>query len=171
MFYLCGSKYLSMQKNLERMIALVTEFFGTRNDPDQISVTDEERERLGAIHSGTMSEYANEDGPVVWMLIVPTTDAIMHRFLNGDITERQLLMETKPGDTYDAIYLCSAYVLPEFRKQGLAKKVATEAIASIRKDHPIKELFYWPFSEDGKSAAEALAKSLGMPLYEKKPAV
>jgi len=149
------------------MIALVTEFFGTRNDPDQISVNEEERERLEAIHPDTMSEYANEDGPVVWILMIPTTHDTMQRFLNGDISERQLLMETKPGDTFHAIYLCSAYVLPEFRRKGLAKKVAMEAIANMRKDHPIKALYYWPFSEDGKASALALAKELQLPLFEK----
>jgi len=149
------------------MIALVTEFFNTRNDPDQISVNDEQRKRLEAIHPDTMSEYANEDGPVVWILMIPTTSDTMQRFLKSDISERQLLMETKPGDTYDAIYLCSAYVLPEFRRKGLAKKTAMEAIANMQKDHPIKALYYWPFSEDGKASAQALAKELGLPLYQK----
>lgn len=114
-----------------------------------------------------MSEYANEDGPVVWILMIPTTSDTMQRFLKSDISERQLLMETKPGDTYDAIYLCSAYVLPEFRRKGLAKKTAMEAIANMQKDHPIKALYYWPFSEDGKASAQALAKELGLPLYQK----
>jgi hypothetical protein len=156
-----------MKKNLQRMIALVTEFFDTRNDPDQISVSEEQRTLLEAIHPDTMSEYANEDGPVVWILMIPTTSNVMQRFLKGDISEKQLLLETHPGDTFDTIYLCSAYVLPEFRRKGLAKKVALKAIANMRKDHPINALFYWPFSEDGKASAQALAKQLGLPLYEK----
>lgn len=149
------------------MIALVTEFFDTRNDPDQISVSEEQRTRLEAIHPDTMSEYANEDGPVVWILMIPTTNNVMQRFLKGDISEKQLLMDTQPGDSFDAIYLCSAYVLPEFRRKGLAKKVALEAIAHMRNDHPIKALYYWPFSEDGKASAQALSKELQLPLYEK----
>ena len=157
-----------MANNFDRMIKLVTEFFNTRNDPGQISVSEEERERLSKIHPATMSEFANEDGPVVWILMIPTIEAIMHRFLQGTISEKQLLEETQPGDTYNAIYLCSAYTLPEFRRKGLAKKVAFEAFNSICKDHPIKALFYWPFSEDGKVAAQAAAKEAGLPLYEKK---
>jgi GNAT superfamily N-acetyltransferase len=157
-----------MADNLQRMIELITSFFDTRNDPDQVSVTKEEREKLEQIHPDTLSEMANEDGPMVWILLIPTTEDIMNRFLAGTISEKQLLQETKPGDKYDTIYLCSAYVLPEFRHKGLARKVTLEAISRIRKDHNIKSLFYWPFSTEGKASAEALAKNLALPLYEKK---
>jgi len=157
-----------MADNFNRMIQLVNEFFDTRNDPDQISVSPEERQRLHDIHPDTLSELANEDGPQVWILMVPTTHAIMDRFVKGDITEKQLLEETQPGGAYDTIYLCSASVLPEFRHKGLAKKVTLDAINSIRRDHAINTLFYWPFSEEGKALAKSVARELGLPLVEKK---
>ena len=156
-----------MADNFNRMIQLVTEFFDTRNDPDQISVSPEERDKLEAIHPATLSEFANEDGPVVWILLIPTTEAIMNRFIKGEITEKQLLQETQPGGVYDVIYLCSASVLPEFRLNGLAKKITIEAINNIRKDHPIKSLLCWPFSTGGKALAQSIAKEVGLPLFEK----
>ncbi len=156
-----------MSDNFNRMIQLVNSFFDSKNDPEQISVTEEERTRLHDIHPATMSEFANEDGPIVWILMVPTTHTIMERFIKGTITEKQLLQETQPGISYDAIYLCSASVLPEFRRKGLAKKVTIEGINNIRKDHPIKSLFYWPFSDEGKALANAIAKEVGLPLFEK----
>lgn len=157
-----------MADNYERMIQLVTEFFDTKNDPDQISVTEEERDKLYKIHPATLSELANEDGPMVWILIIPTTQAIMERFIKGEISEKKLLEETQPGATYEAIYLCSVFILPEYRHKGLAKKVGMEAISSIRKDHPIKSLFYWPFSNEGKALAGYAAKELGLSLFERK---
>ena len=156
-----------MPGNFERMIQLVNEFFDTRSDPDQISVSNEERKKLEQIHPATLSEYADDGGPIVWILLIPTTQAIMERFINGAITEKQLLAETKPGDEYDAIYLCSASVLPEYRHKGLAKKVTIDAISSIRRDHKIKSLFYWPFSEEGKALARSMAEETGLPLFEK----
>ena len=156
-----------MADNFNRMIQLVTEFFDTRNDPDQISVTNEEREKLQKIHPATMSEFANEDGPVVWIMLIPTTHIIMERFIKGEITEKQLLEETQPGDVYDVIYLCSAFTLPEFRHKGLAKKITIDAINSIRKDYPIKSLLCWPFSDEGKNLSRLLAKEIGLPLFEK----
>ncbi len=157
-----------MSKNFERMMELVGEVFDTRHDPDQISVDEEEVKLLAQIHPATLSELANEDGPIVWILLVPTKRDVMERFIAGSISEKQLLRETEPGEQFDVIYLCSASVLPEFRNKGLAKKVTLDAIASIRQDHRIESLFYWPFSEEGKGLAVAIAKELGLRLYEKK---
>jgi hypothetical protein len=156
-----------MADNYARMMQLVTEFFDTRNDPDQISVTPDEQKRLFAIHPATLSEQANEDGPIVWILMVPTTQIVMERFLAGTISEKQLLERTRIGDTYEAIYLCSASVLPEFQHKGLAKKVALNAINDILQSHPIRSLFYWPFSDEGKALAVSLARTCGMQLFER----
>lgn len=153
--------------NYQRMLDLVVNFFDTRNDPDQISVTDVEREHLEKIHPATMSEVANEDGPILWLLILPTTTALMEQFISGALTEKQLLDQTPVGIAYNAIYLCSIYVLPEFRKQGLAKKTTLEAIAKIRANFPIKDLFYWPFSDEGKELALSISKELNLPLHER----
>ena len=156
-----------MADNFNRMIQLVNGFFDTRNDPDQISVTPADREKLEHIHPATMSELIDGDGPVVWILLIPTTKTIMDRFISGTISEQQLLNETTPGAAYETIYLCSASVLPEYRHKGLAKKITIGAINSIRKDHPVTTLFYWPFSDDGKKLAQSIAKEQGLPLLEK----
>ena len=156
-----------MADNFNRMIQLVTSFFDARNDPNQISVTPEDREKLESIHPATLSEFIDGDGPVVWIMLIPTNQAIMDFFIKGDISEQQLLAETQPGAVYDVIYLCSASVLPEYRHKGLAKKITIEAINSIRKDHPIKALFYWPFSTEGKALAQSIAKEVALPLFEK----
>lgn len=156
-----------MSKNFDRMLDLVNTFFDTRNDPDQISVTEEQREKLNQIHSATLSELANADGPIVWILLIPTNTDVMRRFLSSAISERQLLDLTQPGDGYQSVYLCSASVLPEFRKQGLAKKVTIEAINSIRAQHTITTLYYWPFSGEGRVLANSIANELGLELLER----
>lgn len=156
-----------MSDKLERMLQLVGEFFDVKNDPDQLNVTEEVMGKLNKIHPSTMSEYNEGDGPIVWILLIPTTEAIMKRFLKKEISEAQLLEETKPGEKYDAIYLCSASVLPEYRRKGLAKQVGSKAIHEIMKDHPIKALFYWSFSPEGQALAEKAAKELNLPLYKR----
>ena len=157
-----------MPDNFERMMQLVTEFFDTKNDPEQISMTESDRKKLQDIHPATMSELTNEDGPLVWILIIPTTQATMERFIKGTITEKQLLQETQPGATYDAVYLCSASVLPEYRHKGLAKKVTVDAINKIRNGHPVRSLFYWPFSNEGRALGTAVALETGLPIFERK---
>ena len=155
------------KSNFERMIQLVTEVFDTKNDPDQLDVDQQVIEHLQLLHPATMSEYDDGNGPVAWILLIPTTLEIMNRFVAGEITEQQLLDLTPINKPYEAIYLCSATVLEEYRGKGIAKKLTMDAIEQIRKDNPIKSLFVWPFSKEGDILAEKLALSLGLPLAKR----
>ncbi|HTY59746.1 MAG TPA: GNAT family N-acetyltransferase [Bacteroidota bacterium] len=151
--------------NLERMIALADEFFDMKNDPDQLSVGPETMEKLRSIHPATISEESDKNGPIAWMLVIPTTRPLMEEFTGGGINEKGLLEKTVPGGRYDALYLCSALVLPEYRGKGLARRLALQAIRSIRVDHPIEALFYWGFSREGDALAAAVARESGLPLF------
>ena len=155
------------QKNLARMIQLADEFFGTRNDPTQISVNRKVIARLQKIHPGTLTEKKTKNGPIAWILIIPTTNDLMKLFIKKKINEQELLDKTPLRATYDSLYLCSALVLPEHRGKGLAKSLLIKAIKSIQKQHPIRYLFYWAFSIEGKKLAKSVAKEFGIPLYKR----
>lgn len=157
-----------MQENFERMLALANDFFEARNDPDQINVTKRVMARLMQIHPATMSERRTKKGPVAWMLVIPTTTLLMEKFVEGSISERQLLKRTPLRRPYRTIYLCSALVLPEYRKKGIAAKLLTKAIRSIRREHPIEALFYWSFSRGGSHLARSVARQLHLPLVRRK---
>ena len=154
--------------NLERMIALADQFFEAKNDPDQIVVDEAVRQKLRSIHPATLGETSDENGPIAWLLLVPATHERMEQFIRGEIGERGLLEATAPGVRYEAIYLCSALVLPEHRGKGLARRLALDSIRSIQANHPIRELFVWAFSEAGLRLAESLARDVGLPLYRRK---
>jgi len=154
-------------ENLVRMIQLAEEFFGTRNDPSQISVDQNVMSRLKEVHPCTMTEKQTRKGPISWVLIIPTTEGLMKRFIRKEINERELFKKTPLHIKYNAIYLCSALVLPEHRKKGIAKQLMCKAIKSIKKEHPIDALFYWAFSTAGKRLAAAVAKGCGLPLYKR----
>jgi GNAT superfamily N-acetyltransferase len=155
----------TINKNLERMIKLADEFFEAKNDPMQISVDAETMAALKRIHPSTMGEMTTEDGPVAWVLVIPTTEKLMREFISKKINEHQLLQKTLPGVKYDALYLCSALVLPEERGKGLATRLLIKSITSIKKKHSIKYLFYWGFSLEGKILASAVAKEFALPLF------
>lgn len=150
--------------NFERMIRLAGEVFSARTDPDQLDVDDTVIERLQALHPATLSEHVEGDGPVVWILLIPTTRETMELFLDCAIGERELLERTHPGERFDALYLCSALVLPEFRRKGLALQVSLSAIRAIQQDHAIRWLYVWPFSEGGSILASRLAETVGLEL-------
>lgn len=153
--------------NLERMIQLADEFFAAKNNPDQISVTPDVMEQLRRLHPATMGEHNNSDGPVAWVLVIPTTNELMKRFIEKKINEQELLDLTPIGGKYNAIYLCSALVLPEFRGEGIARRLLSAAIAEIQKDHRIESLFYWAFSSEGEGLAKTASRESGIPLYKR----
>ena len=154
-------------ENLERMIKLAEEFFETKNDPDQISVTGETMDRLRQIHPGTLTEENDEKGPIAWVLVIPTTHDLMEMFISKKINERELLDRTPLQAEYDSLYLCSALVLPEHRGKGLARGLVFRAVNSIREDQPIEALFFWAFSVEGERLAASVARELDLPLFRR----
>jgi len=150
--------------NYDRLIKLAEETYAMNDDPSQLNVNKEVRDRLIRIHPATLSEYSNENGPVAWLLVIPTTIELMNRFLKKEISEKELFELTPLNTTYEALYLCSGLVLEEYRRKGIIRELALKAIGEIRKDHPIRVLFSWAFTSEGRLAAEALAKWTGLPL-------
>ena len=155
------------KSNFERMLQLADEVFAVKNDPDQLDVNQEVLERLKRIHPATVSEYDDGNGPVAWVLLFPTTLDLMRQFLDSTISEKELFERTPLDIKYEALYLCSALVLEEYRRKGIAKRLTLKAIEDIRKDHPLKALFVWTFSKEGDLGAEALARYTSLPLYKR----
>lgn len=153
--------------NFERMIQMAEEVFAVKSDPDQLDVNEEIIARIRALHPATVTEYNDSKGPVVWILILPTTLNLMNKFIDKNINEKQLL-DLKPVNIkYEALYLCSAMTLPEYRKKGLTKRLTIEAIEKIRETHPIQKLFVWPFTKEGDALANAIAHSVALPPFKK----
>lgn len=159
-----------MKPNLERMFRIIDEVFATRNDPDQLRVTPDQQQKLLAVHPATLSERADAGGPYIWVLMIPVTNAVMRDFLDGRISENGLLERTHPGERFDAIYLCSATTLPEYRGRGETKEVCVESVGRIAETHPIKHLFVWPFTKEGAGLAASVARATGLPLLKRKVA-
>lgn len=153
--------------NFERMIQLAEDVFAVKNDPDQLDVNQEVMEQLHKIHPSTVSEYDDGNGPVAWVLLIPTTIELMNRFLENKITEKEMFELTPLNTKYEALYLCSALVLEEYRRKGIVKKLASDAIENIRKDHPLKSLFVWAFSKEGDAGAETIARLTSLPLFKR----
>ncbi len=156
------------KSNFERLIQLAEEVFAVKSDPNQLDVNEEVRERLYKIHPWCISQHTDENGPVAWLLIFPTTNELMQKFLEGKINEKEMFYLTPLNVRYDSIYLCSALVLEEYRRKGIIKNLAIKAISNIRKEHEIKSMFVWAFSEEGRMAAQHMANLISLPLYFKK---
>jgi hypothetical protein len=153
--------------NYEQLIKLADEVFAVKSDPSQLDVDQDVLIRLKKIHSATISEYNEGNGPCAWVLLIPTTLGLMNRFLANEISEKELYELTPLKAKYDAIYLCSALVLDEYRRKGITKQLALKAIEKMRKKHPLRAAFVWAFSPEGDKAAEVIAQLAGLPLYKR----
>ena len=69
------------KSNFERMIQLADDVFAVKNDPDQIDVNEEILEHFYKLHPATVSEFDDGNGPVAWLLLLPTTKILMNQFL------------------------------------------------------------------------------------------
>jgi GNAT superfamily N-acetyltransferase len=154
--------------NFQRMLDLADEVFDVANDPDQIDFSENAVEQLLGLHESTLAEHVEGDGPVAWVAVFPTQKSLMHEFLQGQLTEKELLNRTNANLPWECIYLCSALVLPEWRKQGLATKLALESISTLRSESPIEALFAWSFSEEGENLANKIASAANLPCYIRK---
>ena len=153
--------------NFERLIQLAEEVFAVKSDPDQLDVGQEVLDRLKRIHPASVSEMDYGNGPVAWLIVIPTTLDLMNRFLSKEISERELLDFTPLDVKYESIYLCSALVLQEYRRKGIARQLTLSAINDIRKDHSVESLFVWTFSEEGGLSAEKIAELTALPLFKR----
>lgn len=156
-----------MPTNLERMMALVETVFAARTDPDQLQVDERVIAQLRRMHPATMGENDDGHGPVAWLLLLPTTTALMRAFVHGELSEKDLYERTPGQGPYGVHYLCSALVLPEYRRKGITRRLMVDALTRIQQDEPISALCVWPFTEGGRQAARALARETGLPLFER----
>jgi len=155
------------QSNFERLIQLADEVFSVKNDPSQLDVNDKVLKRLKRMHPATVADEDDGNGPVAWVLVIPTTLDLMNRFLKSEISEKELFDLTPLNATYEALYLCAALVLEEYRRKGIALHLTLKAVENLRKDHPLKCLFVWPFSKEGDHLAATIAGMASLPLYKR----
>lgn len=155
------------KSNFERMSQLADDVFAVKNDTSQLDVNQEVIERLKRIHPATVSEYDDGNGPLAWVLLIPTTIYLMHQFLENKISEKELFEKTPLDAKYEALYLCSAMVLEEYRRKGIAKQLVLNAIESIQKNHHLKALFVWTFTKEGDLGAEAFACLTSLTLHKR----
>lgn len=145
----------------EKVLKISEEFFGTGTDPDQMPVTKETADTLFSIHHDTVLYKFDESGnPIAWSVIVPTSVEVMNKFLNKEISEKELLAIAAQEKRFDALYLCAVFVLPEYRRQGYAKQLLLDGVTKISNGRQLP-LYCWIYSDEGKRLIHALAQEFG----------
>lgn len=146
----------------EKMGSITEKFFGTYTDQEQIPITIESRKKLKNLSKYGLNCALDSDGnPVSWVVVVPTSVALMDQFIKGEINEREMFDRSLPSHRYEAIYLCSAFTIPEYRKKGIAKVLMLQSIHEFQKTNPEIKIFAWVWSEDGKKLINSLDENIG----------
>jgi hypothetical protein len=151
---------------LNKIISVDEKFFRTTNDSQQIPITKEALDKILQLHSNAFLYKLENNEPISWVVVVPTSKDLADKFLNDEISERELLDLTKPQLVYEAIYLCSATTMPEHRRKGYVIEMMKEAIGSIPHKEDVK-LFAWAYSPEGKALMEKAAREFGVKIWIK----
>ena len=149
------------QEVLNMMNTVAESIFGTAKDPEQMSISMDSWDKLQALNENCVLYEQNDGGNLIsWIVVMPTTKDLMHKFLNKEINEQQLLDQTKAQDKYSALYLCSGITLPDYRRQGHALKLFLDVIKRM----PLTgdyQLFAWPTTPEGKKLADRIFQEIG----------
>ncbi len=152
-------------KDLRDTAELAESYFGTQKDPEQMPTTEAESRWLFA-HIPECVNVIKDDGKLIgFAFIIPCREAIMRDFLSKRIAEAQLYARVKKeginATNFTVLYLCSAFVKPEYRKQGLASKAMFKIITILMKKRNLKTippLFFEGYSENGNKFAAAVKR-------------
>ncbi len=152
--------------------ALAEAYFTTHQDPDQIPVNEENRRWIYEHIPECLNIIRDDEKIVGFSFILPTSYQIMEAFLSKKINEAKMFEEVKSSwsNTFiDAIYLCSAVVVPAYQRKGLASRAMTASIRQFTEKTGIKpSLFYWKFSVAGERLALHVAQNLKLELRHRK---
>jgi GNAT superfamily N-acetyltransferase len=152
---------------ISEILKTAEEYFGTSEDVEQIPATQEALERNLALHPKSFIYKTTEDNKLIgWVTVLPTSKKLAEDFLSNKITERELLYLTSFSEEYEALYFCSAFILPEHRRKGYSFKMFMEAIEWIP-CVPDQLMFAWPITLEGEMLIAKLEQFLNVEIKVK----
>jgi GNAT superfamily N-acetyltransferase len=146
----------------KKVLKLSEDFFGSTTDPDQMPINQESANKLYSIDKDTVVyKFDSDNNPVAWIVTVPTSINTMNKFIHKEITERELLDIAVEEKSFESLYLCGVFVLPEVRRKGFAKELVKESIEKLSKGNKLT-LYSWAYSDEGKMLIENLENNSGL---------
>ncbi|MBI2044655.1 hypothetical protein HYT23_01215 [Candidatus Pacearchaeota archaeon] len=150
---------------------MMEEYFKTSENPEEAQIN---MKNIKWVHENVLDfdNIIKFEGKIIGnTFMLPCTKDLMGRFLSNSINENQLFEEIKKNvnpKKFDAIYLCSSFIKPEFRGKGLSVEARMKTIKRVTKNLKIKPiLFYEPYTEEGEKSCEKVAEILGLELRKR----
>jgi hypothetical protein len=150
---------------------MAEDYFGTDTDPEQMRPSDGSRKWMLENARGYNNIIRHKRDIVGYSFMLPCSIKLMEQFLSGAISEFNLfeqIKKTKFGKCPESIYLCTAFIKPEFRRRGFVTTAYVKAIKKATSNYKYKPiLFYWKYTEEGEKIALKVAKLTGLKLRKK----
>lgn len=161
---------LSMKDHLEGA-KMLEEYFKTLEHSEEMQVN---MDNILWVHKNVLDFYniIKFKGKIIGStFMLPCTKELMGKFLSGEISENEMVEEIKlkvNRNNFDAIYLCSSFIKPEFRGKGLSVEARIKTIRKVTSKMKIKPiLFYEPYTKEGEKSCKKVAEILGFELRKK----
>lgn len=127
-------------------------------DENMVSPTLENDLSVQGLEKNNFVCYKENEIPIAWSLVLPTSKEIKNKFLKEEINEKQLFEASIKNPSFESLYLFVAIVLPDYRRKGLAKELISYQIKSFKDKYKITDFFAWIFSTEGEKLVKSLEK-------------
>jgi len=93
-----------------------------------------------------------DDKIIGYTYILPTTNDLMQRFINGTLNEKKVIQEINKNIRYnncDAAYLAGAVISEEYQNKGYAVRATIDTLLSMDSERgmKIRDIYIWPFTD------------------------
>lgn len=150
-------KYPTLE-NLIRMEKVAIEVFGVP-DRDMVAPSPENDLKLIDIDKNTFVCFKENDEPIAWSLVMPTSRINSDKFLSEKINEKAIFEDSTKNHSFESLYLFVAIVIPEHRRRGLATELMSYQIKYFKEKYNIKDFYAWTFSKEGEILIKAIEKA------------
>lgn len=145
------------EKDFLKMNEVALKEFGIP-DENMVSPNLENDLMVQGLENNNFICYKENEIPIAWSLVLPTSKEIKGRFLNGEINEKKLFEISTKNPSFESLYLFVVVVLPEHRQKGLAKELMNYQINYFKDKYNINDFFAWIFSTEGDKLVKSLER-------------
>ncbi|MFA5174366.1 MAG: GNAT family N-acetyltransferase [Candidatus Pacearchaeota archaeon] len=158
------------RRDLDDTSKISEDYFGTQKDPNQIPTVKKTRDWIYKNTPDYLNIIKHNKKVIGYAFMLPCNKRLMASFLSKKINEAEMFEDIKKLDLNkrpETIYLCASVLREDYRGKGLATTAFIKAINRITKNTYNPILFYWKYSEEGRSLLKRVAKLTNLELKER----
>jgi ribosomal protein S18 acetylase RimI-like enzyme len=152
--------------------ALTEKYFNTSGDTEQLQINSDNKQWFRKNFPESLT-VIKEDNKIIGLAFVFLSDDYsMQKFISGEMSENELTEYFKKNYSsqkkdFTNLYLCSVFIIPEYRGRGLGEQVLLAKIEEMSHNVNLRSLFYWAYSDVGEHISKNIAKKTTLLLHRR----